>query len=103
MVGLSSLGLSITLGKSPPPVRVLSVPWETVNGLPVDAVKIVDSCQFPRIFCSVDDENLGVLPTNEVLKACVRSDKQAPYSLCLSFGIWGEPPPLRATSFSVKQ
>src|SRR5439155_21324224 len=103
MVGLLSLGLLTRFGKSAAPVRVLSIPCVTVNEVPVAAVKMVDSCQFPRSFCFKEEENEGVRPTIERLKACVRSARQFPYSVCQLSWVRGEAPPLRATSFSVRQ
>src|SRR5579864_163739 len=103
-VGLFRLGFPTTLGRSaPPPVRELSVPTAIEEYDPVAAVKMVDSCQLPRIRCAQIEESLGVLTTEVKLNACRWSAKQLAYSACRLKGSCPKVAPFRATSLSVRQ
>src|SRR5437870_2926100 len=82
IVGLLSLASPTTLGRSGPPVSELSVPTVTVEYVPVAAVKIVASCQFPASASIQREVNFGLLTTAERLNRCRRSDRQFAYSGC---------------------
>src|SRR5207248_11606482 len=96
-------GSPTTFGRSAPPVRELSVPTDTVEYVPVDIVRIVDSCQWPAIRWAHAFVNRGVRTTDVRLKMCRWSARQLAYSPWRLKGSCPAPAPFKATSLSVRQ